>query len=193
MTAIIRRSHNGVMFAPFYRPTRLMEELETMAREMWDSWRPTGFGTTFTHGLDVYRENDELVVKAEVPGVEAEGLNIDINEESLIIKGETKTEEEIKQEDYYRRECRYGTLTRSVPLPAGLNIDKAGAELENGILTVTIPKSPSAKPKVVKVKAKQKAEINSRQRWTGNTQRYEQCSLAVSAFQPGSRGAPEIC
>jgi HSP20 family protein len=119
---------------------------------------PLVFNGHLNPAVDIHETDGEHVVKAEMPGVEAEGLNIDINDGSLTIKGETSSEKEIKQENYYSQECRYGTLARSIPLPTGLNIDKAKAELENGILTVTIPKSPNTKPKTVKVKAKQKTE-----------------------------------
>ena len=108
--------------------------------------------------VDLYDTEKEVVVKAEMPGVKAEGLNIDINDATLTIKGETKKEEEIKQENYYSQECHYGTLTRTLVLPTGLDIGKAEAELENGILTLTIPKSAAAKPKAIKVKAKKVSE-----------------------------------
>ncbi len=119
-------------------------------------WVPFTFNGHSNPAVDVYDTEKELVVKAEMPGIEAEGLDIEISDETLTIKGETKTEEEMKNEDYYRRERRYGALTRNLPLPAGLEISKAEAGLENGVLTVTIPKSPSSKPKTVKVKARAK-------------------------------------
>ena len=121
-------------------------------------WVPFIFNGHSNPAVDVYDTEKELVVKAEMPGIEAEGLSIEINDEVLTIKGETKTEEEVKREDYYRQERRYGALTRNLPLPTGLEISKAEAGLENGVLTVTIPKSPTSKPKTVRVKAKARAK-----------------------------------
>ena len=73
--------------------------------------------------------------------------------DTLIIKGETKAEEEVKQEDYFYQEHRYGAFHRSVSLPDGLNTDKAEANIDGGVLTLTIPKSEQVKPKQIKVKA----------------------------------------
>ncbi|OGO14201.1 MAG: hypothetical protein A2Z02_01870 [Chloroflexi bacterium RBG_16_48_7] len=72
----------------------------------------------------------------------------------MVIKGETKTENEVKEENYVRRECHYGTFARTIALPQGLNVDKAEATMENGVLTLEIPKAEEEKPKTVKIKAK---------------------------------------
>ncbi len=72
----------------------------------------------------------------------------------MVIKGETKTEQETKEENFVRRECRYGTFARSIALPTGLKIDKAEAVMENGVLTLEIPKAEEVKPRTVKIKAK---------------------------------------
>jgi HSP20 family protein len=85
-------------------------------------------------------------------------IDINISGDVLTIKGETKAEKEVKQEDYLYQEWRYGGFTRSVTLPGGLRSDKTEANLENGVLTVTIPKAEEVKPKVIKVKAKEAIE-----------------------------------
>ena len=74
----------------------------------------------------------------------------------MTIKGETKAEEEIKKEDYLYQGRRYGAFPRSVVLPSGLKPDKAEATMEDGVLTLTIPKAEEVKPKAIKVKAKEK-------------------------------------
>ena len=74
----------------------------------------------------------------------------------LTIRGESKSEQEEKKDNYYYRECRYGSFSRNIALPKGLNADKAEANLENGMLTLVIPKSEGAKPKAIKVKSKAK-------------------------------------
>jgi HSP20 family protein len=107
----------------------------------------------FIFPLDLYETEESVVVKAPLPGVRPEDVDISITDDILTIKGETKSEEEVKREDYHRRELRYGSFCRSVPLPTGVEHDKTEATFEQGILTVTLPKTAEAKPKTIKVKA----------------------------------------
>ncbi len=106
--------------------------------------------------LDVYQTPNEIVVKATVPGVKAEDVSIDITGDTLTIKGESKAEQEIKREDYLYQERRYGSFARSVVLPGGLKTDRTEATMEDGVLTLTIPKAEEVKPKAISVKAKEK-------------------------------------
>jgi HSP20 family protein len=93
------------------------------------------------------------VVKTAIPGVSADDIEVSITGATLTVKAETKDEQEIKRENYLRRERRYGSLCRSVTLPGGLQTDKAEADYTNGILTLTFPKAEEVKPKAIKVKA----------------------------------------
>ena len=104
--------------------------------------------------VDVYQTENELVVKATVPGVKPEEADISIVDNILTIKGETSAEENVEHKDYLYQEHRYGTFCRSVALPSGLKTDKTEATFEDGILTLTIPKTEEIKPKQIKVKAK---------------------------------------
>jgi HSP20 family protein len=104
--------------------------------------------------MDLYETNDEVVVKAALPGVKPEEVDITITGNTLTIRGESKQENEVKEENYIRRERRYGSFSRSVTLPGGLKSDKAEATFENGVLTLKVPKSEEIKPKSIKVKAK---------------------------------------
>ena len=85
--------------------------------------------------VDIYQDQDKLTVKATLPGLKSEDVSIDINNGVLTIKGETKSEEEVKEEDYLYQERRYGSFCRSFNLPNGLQTDKADATMEEGILT----------------------------------------------------------
>lgn len=114
---------------------------------------PSLFGTE-TLAVDMYETADSVVVKTAVPGVKPEDIDITISGDVLTIKGETKTEEKVEKANYIRQERRYGAFQRSVQLPGSLLTDKAQATFENGILTLTIPKSEESKPKVIKVKTK---------------------------------------
>ncbi len=106
--------------------------------------------------VDMYETDDAIVVKTAVPGVKPEDLDVSIVGDTLTIRGETKAEEEIKKENYIRRECRRGSFCRSLVIPLSVVADEAEAEFENGILTLTLPKAEEVKPKMIKVKAKGK-------------------------------------
>jgi HSP20 family protein len=121
-------------------------------------YRLFSFGQSEITPIDVYQNENEVVVKATIPGVKPEEVDVSITDNTLTIKGETKAEEKIERKDYLYQEHRYGAFCRSVTLPNGLKTDKAEANFENGVLTLTIPKAEEAKPKQIKVKAKAKAK-----------------------------------
>jgi len=106
--------------------------------------------------VDMYETDDAVVVKTAVPGIKPEDLDVSIVGDTLTIRGETKAEEEIKKENYIRRECRRGSFCRSLVVPLSVVADEAEAEFENGILTLTLPKAEEVKPKTIKIKAKGK-------------------------------------
>ena len=141
--------------------TELMSLRQAMDRLFEDSFvHPSrsleALGEVAAPTLDVYQTPSEIVVKAALPGVKPEDVNIDITGDALTIKGESKAEQEVKREDYLYQERRYGAFSRSVVLPGGLKSDKAEATIEDGVLTLTIPKAEEVKPKAIKVKAKEK-------------------------------------
>ena len=104
--------------------------------------------------VDMYQTNDEVVVKASIPGFKAEDVQINVTGDILTIRGEVKQEEEKKDRAWHIREQRWGTFERAIPLPTEVIADKAKAEFENGILVVTLPKAEEVKPKTITVKAK---------------------------------------
>ena len=141
--------------------TELMSLRQAMDRLFEDSFvHPSrsleALGEVAAPTLDVYQTPSEIVVKAALPGVKPEDVNIDITGDALTIKGESKAEQEVKREDYLYQERRYGAFSRSVVLPGGLKSDEAEATIEDGVLTLTIPKAEEVKPKAIKVKAKEK-------------------------------------
>ncbi len=103
--------------------------------------------------IDMYETNDEVVVKAALPGVKPEEVEVKITGDTLTISGEPKEESEVNEKDYIRKERRYGSFSRSVTLPSGLKADKADATFADGMLTLKVPKSEEVKPKTIKVKA----------------------------------------
>jgi HSP20 family protein len=104
--------------------------------------------------IDMYQTNDEIVVKASIPGFKADDVQINITGEVLTLRGEMKQEDEKKDKAWHIREQRWGSFERSVALPTMVVADKAKAEFENGVLIVTLPKAEEVKPKTITVKAK---------------------------------------
>lgn len=102
--------------------------------------------------LDVYETPKEIMVKSTIAGVKPEDLDIAINEDMLTIRGQRQAEESIKEEDYLYRECYWGSFSRSIILPAEVKADKIKAELENGVLTISLPKAKVAREMSIKVK-----------------------------------------
>jgi len=141
--------------------TDLMSLRQAMDKLFEDSFvRPSrslaAFAEVGEPVMDIYQTPNEIVVKAALPGLKPEDISIDIAGDTLTVKGESKAEREIKREDYRYRERRYGAFSRSVILPSGLKPDKAEATMEDGVLTLTIPKAEEVKPKAISVKAKEK-------------------------------------
>lgn len=104
--------------------------------------------------LDVYQTPKEVIVKASLPGIKPEDVEVTIAGDTLTIKGETKAEKKVDEEDYLCRECHYGSYFRSITLSHALKTDDAKADFEDGVLTLAIPRVKEAKPRMVEVKAK---------------------------------------
>jgi HSP20 family protein len=103
--------------------------------------------------VDVFETGDEIVVKASLPGVKPEDIDVSVHGDVLTIKGESKSETEDEAQNWYRRERRYGAAVRQLTLPSEVSADKAQATFEDGVLRLTLPKSETAKPKTIKVQA----------------------------------------
>ena len=102
--------------------------------------------------IDMYESNGDIVLKAELPGMKKEDIDITLSEGMITISGEKKKDEEIKRKDYYKLERSYGSFCRSFSLPAEVKSDKVKSSFKDGILEVHMPKSEKAKSKEVKVK-----------------------------------------
>ena len=109
--------------------------------------------TTFTPTFDVSETEKELIVTAEVPGMDKKNININISDGLLTIKGEKKQEKEEKDENYHCVERRYGTFSRTMRLPSEVETDKVVATYKDGVLKITLPKSEAAKPKKIEIKS----------------------------------------
>ena len=103
--------------------------------------------------IDMYQTNDDDVVKAAVPGFRPDQVQITVTGDVLTIRGEANDEEEKKDKAWHIREHRLGSFERSVALPVSVISDKATADFENGVLTITLPKAEEVKPKAITIKA----------------------------------------
>lgn len=128
----------------------------------WSPWRDMDkileegmwSGVDFTPAVDVYQDKDNVIVETSISGIEPEKVDISIENDVLTISGKKEEKQEVKREDYYRKEIREGSFSRSVILPMGVQGDKAEANYEKGILKITLPKAEEAKPKKIAIKAK---------------------------------------
>jgi HSP20 family protein len=107
----------------------------------------------FTPAVDMVEEEDAYIVKASLPGVKPEDVEVTLQNNVLTIKGETKEDKEIKEENYHLRERRFGSFMRSLTMPTAVKADKIEASNEDGVLTVRLPKSEADKPRKITVKA----------------------------------------
>lgn len=101
--------------------------------------------------IDVYQTPSDVVIKSTVAGVKPEDIDISFTNDMITIRGRRRKDEEITTEDYYYQELYWGAFSRSVILPVEVDVDKAGADIKNGILTVKLPKSEKIKTKKIKV------------------------------------------
>ncbi|KXK27249.1 MAG: Spore protein SP21 [candidate division WS6 bacterium OLB20] len=114
----------------------------------------TGLDFQYTNELEMYEDENSVVVKLKAPGYSEEDVEITIEDTVLTISGEVKeeTEEEQKGKKYYYKEMRHGSFSRSVTLPVKVRAEEASASFGNGIITITLPKSEDVKPKKITVK-----------------------------------------
>ena len=147
---------NIIRWQPFSDPITLRQVMDRFFddRVVSPSLLTSPFSEMTSVPIDMYQTDKAVVVKASLPGIEPEEVDISITGDVLTIKGEHKEEHGGKEENYFRREHRYGTFCRTLPLPVPIETEKAEAVFENGVLALTLPKVEEAKPKQIKVKPK---------------------------------------
>jgi len=133
---------------PYFRPFRLLEEVEEMARSAFES--------SLTPKMDMYEEEKELVIKAEMPGIRKKDLDITLDGDVLTIKAEKKEEKEEGEEGttHYTRERRFGQYIRSMTLPTKVDAENISATLKKGLLEIKLPKAEAPEVKKIDVKVK---------------------------------------
>ena len=148
-----------------WRPFRELEDMERRLDNMLGrssllaGWRHMPSSEVgWSPVIDVFEKDDKFIVKAEIPGMKEEDVDVSVVGDTLTIKSEKKSESEVKEEDYYYCESSYGSFSRSIGLPSNIDTKKIEANYEDGVLEIGLPKVPEIKPKKVSVTAKKKAK-----------------------------------
>jgi HSP20 family protein len=142
------------VWSPFRHLSTLRDEIDRLfesplsaltsdSQQFLSGWLPT---------IDLFEDKEQLVLKAEIPGMKKEDISISLHGEVLTLSGERKEEETVDKAETYRSERFLGKFQRTLTLPVAVNPDKVQASYKDGILTVTLPKAEEAKPKQIEVK-----------------------------------------
>ena len=141
-----------VRWEPFRDMLASQREFDRLFREAFSPATDGELSTrTWAPPVDIYEDGDSLVLKAELPGVNPDDVDIRVENNTLYLKGERKFEKEVKEQNYHRVERSYGSFTRTFSLPNSIDADKVAANYKNGVLVLTMPKKEEAKPKTIKV------------------------------------------
>jgi HSP20 family protein len=137
---------------------RIMDETMRWPLRPWRHpliwWRVPTEGVGWAPPEEMYEKGDKFVVRAELPGMKKEDIDISLVEDILTISGERKPEAAVKDEEYHRCELCYGKFSRSISLPSAVDAGKVEATYEDGILSITFPKKEEVKPKKIELKVK---------------------------------------
>ena len=142
-----------IRWEPQREALSIREMMDRFFNEPWFGDRLWADGATLPT-VDMYQTDDDIVVKATLPGVKPDDIAISVTGDVLTLRGSATEESGQQNATYYLRERRHGEFSRSLPLPASVVADKAKADFENGILTLTLPKAEEVKAKSITVKAK---------------------------------------
>jgi len=122
---------------------RIIDRFFSKDFEVWEGARP--------FDVDIYEDADNIVLKAEIPGMNKEDISISLTEDTITISGKKAEEKKIERENYFKKEIRTGSFSRSFTLPCAVDKEKVKATYKNGILEILLPKSEKAKEKEIKV------------------------------------------
>jgi HSP20 family protein len=140
-----------------WEPMREMMTLRQAMDQLFDDafTRPRGAsGVSIVPAIDLYQTADEVVVKANLPGLKAKDVQISVANGILTLRGEFKQQDEHEEANYHVLERRSGVFERSMALPTDVQTEKAKADFEDGVLTISLPKAEAVKPKTITIKAK---------------------------------------
>src|SRR5437870_1229737 len=142
--------------SPFHMMRRMQEDMDRVFASFFGQpWSGAGGGiqapTGWAPSVDLHETENEIIVRAEIPGVEPEDLEVYATEDALVLRGETRRQDERQEGTVHRTERRYGRFERQIPLPPGTRPDDAQANFRNGILELRIPKTEEARQRVRRI------------------------------------------
>jgi HSP20 family protein len=142
-----------VRWDPFSEMTSLRRAMDRLFEDYAPTraWR-AGEAAELTFPVDLSENENEVTLKAVLPGIKPEDVEISVSDGVLTIRGEAHQEQTTEKENFYRREIRYGAFSRSIPLPSRVDQEQSEAEFKDGLLTIKLPKAAEARPKTIKVK-----------------------------------------
>lgn len=150
-----------VRFRPFSQavdPLRDFSDIQSEMNRLFDSFfgRPSqvacgGMERVWAPSVDMYETKDEVVVTADLPGLNEKEIHLSITGDMLTLRGERQWNQQVKQENYYRGERWFGKFERALPLPVPVQADKVKASYRDGVLTVSLPKTEEIRPKEIKI------------------------------------------
>lgn len=139
-------------WSPFERLTSLRDEMNRLFENVFPGGREESLFAGWSPALDVHEDKENVIVKAEVPGLKKEDIELQLLDDVLTISGERKHEVERKEGNTFHSERHFGKFRRSVALPSPVDTTKVTAAYADGVLTVTLPKAEEAKPKQIDIK-----------------------------------------
>ena len=151
--------------SPFRSLQRFADEMDRVFEDFgfgrsWlsPSWRESGFGGGrerelggFAPQVDVFQKNNELTIRADLPGLKKDEVSVEVTDDAVTIQGERKREHEEEREGFYRSERSYGGFYRVIPLPEGAITDQAKADFRNGVLEITMPAPPKSQGRRIEI------------------------------------------
>ncbi len=144
-----------IRWQPFRELTSIQDRMNRLFDEFVGRRAPFTAETEESWGfappVDIYEDTHKLIFKVEIPGMEEKDLKVEIEDNTLTVRGERKMEKEIKEEHFRHKERHYGAFSRSFTLPASVDAEKIEANYVNGVLAIELPKRAEAKPKQIKV------------------------------------------
>lgn len=158
-------------FVPFRSPLEGVAVLQNRLNSIFNDFASPNGETqneslsagSFIPPVDIYEDANRLVLKLEVPGIPQDDLQINLENQTLTVKGERKLVKDEKEENFHRIERRYGSFIRSFTLPATIETDSAQANHDNGVLSITLHKKEAAKPKQLKIEIGSNSKPTSKQ------------------------------
>ncbi len=149
---LTRYQRPDVAWPGFGRLSSLRDELDRLFESPWTELaRTSQLLSGWTPALDIHEDKDNFIVRAELPGMKREEIDVSLHDGALSISGERKLEQKFEEAEVYRTERFFGKFQRTVSLPAAVAADKVKAQYKDGVLTITLPKTEEAKPKQIDV------------------------------------------